>query len=746
MRENPDQYGTLINQPYILLGLEGNNETYNNGTISGICGDVYIGLNTIRRTSYISDKVGEEYPVGEVVDGKVRSRTVCDPPDNWDYNENGPWNPLQLPKSGDMADPKNWAGLRTASIPLNYDQVATDQDEYGLPPYNYYEAWKKVTSPSDAFYFGTLSHLNMFWAETRVCPWLRQTGEGSQIETKKVYFPKLKDLELDSTFLGGSEEFGVDWNLGWLNEYHVRVEQPSKAQLAKKAFLKILIDKILPALFIWGLASIESAVEATAKGAISALFVGVYTYVKLNYFTDERINDMIGIPNCRTDAEGATTDRWVEGLQDNYWMYNWDYSEPLKIDVRMGLPDPYYTCNCETETVNYVMYSAISREGIDMDGYLSVSPYNRIEIPTNTGKLQLLFENGSGFYAITTDRILVLTEPPSSIPTISGGSLMISGASNLQEPRPLFHELKEGYAGILDPKSSIATPWGQLIIDETQRKIFMFTGNSAIPISDNNAKRWFQKNIPFKCEGCRDEKQQYGFSAGIDYVNEMIFITKHDCECSWTIGYSVRDKWWHSFYQFYPQFYLWNRANMFTFEKGEIWKHSENEKHLSYYGKTVPYILEVSLYKKGEYGVNIPFSWESVIIDTSVREGELLGILETFNKIAIHGEIVSTGNNIIKVLKNSTDRYAKHIDDKSYVGAIRNANKFNINDLRNYLTEGMPPVNFGCPYDNIAVVSNDDKCPEDLYGDYLLMRLEYSGEKELIIKSLLHQIDVRMDG
>lgn len=745
LRENPDQYGTLISQPYVLLGLEGNNETYKTGKISGICGDIYVGLDTVRRTSYISDKVGEEYPIGAVVDGKVRSRTVCDPPDNWDFNENGAWNPHELPKSGDMANAKNWAGLRTTEYPLNYyEVVATDVDDDGLP--TDYALWRNQNSPSDVFYFGTLTHLNMFWAETRVCPWLRQTGEGSQVDLKKVFFPNLKDLVLDSTFLGGSEQFGVDWNKGWLNEYHLRVEQPSKAQLAKVFFLKMLINFITPIGYALLLAQVETSIGAASAALMTPILVAIWTYVKLNYFTDERIFDMVGIANCRTDAEGAGTDRWVEGLQDNYWKYNWDYSENLKIDVRFGLPDPYYTCNCEKETVNYIIYSAISREGIDADGYLSVSPFNKIEIPTHTGKLQLLFENENGFYAITTDRILILSEPPTSLPTISGGSIQIGGASNIQEPRPLFHELNEGRIGILDPNSSIATPWGQLIIDEVQRQIFLFSGRYAEPISDYRARRWFQENLAFKCKGCRDEKQEYGYSAGIDYVNEMIFITKHDCECSWTLGYSVKNKWWHSFYTFKPYFYFWNRANMFTFENGEIWKHTDSNKHLSYYGKSASFIIEIALYVKAEYGLNMPITWLSTTIDTTVKNNELLDTFETFNSIAIHGELVSTGQNQVKILEFSTDRYKRHVDDKSYVGAIRNANKWNVNDLRNYLDDNMPPVNNKCPYDSIAAVTNNDKVPKDLYGDYLLMRLEYSGEKELITKSILHRVDVRMDG
>ncbi len=749
LRDNPDQYGSVISQSYVSLNLSGTSKSLETHSVSGICGDVYIGYDSIRRTSYISDKVGEEYPIGEIVDGKQRSRTVCDPPDNWDFNEMGAWNPMKLPKSGDLANAKNWAGLRTTlgGHPFTFDEVVRfDIDSEGFP--NNYNNWSKVTSFSDVFYPSTLTHLIGFWGETRVCPWLRQTGEGIQRYNKKVFYPNLKDLELDSTLMGGSEEFGVEWDLGWLNEYHVRVEQPSKAQLVKKFFYKQLINTLMPigeALF---LAQVDSAVGAATTGLITPILIAIWVYIKLNYFTDEKINELCGIPNCRTDSEGGIGDRWIEGYQDNYWKYNWDYSENFKIEVIYGLPDPYYTCNCELETTNDIMVSAKKMEGAAYDGYLSVSPFSKLSIPLHSGKLQLLFTYGNGYFALTSDRIMVVKDPPTSIATAMGGSLRIGGASNLTEPRPYFEELIEGRWGTIDPNASIATPWGQLIIDTAQNNIHLFNGRSVETLSNNKMRRWFQNNMSFNCQGCRDEKQEYGYSTGIDYHNEMIFITKRDCECSWTLAYKIPDAetkgGWHSFYEFKPQWYFWNRKDFFTQNLDKLWKHGVGQDFLKYYDKNHSYIVEIILSLKGKYGENIPYLWKSTELDTVMRENELFDRMGTFNKIAIYGDLMNTGVKEMQVMSRN-DRVAMTIDDKDYCVVKRSGTRFNINDLRNFAKENSIINIDNCPFNDIAKVSKDI-VPENLYGDYFIMRLIYNGNNELITKSVIHTVNVRDDG
>ena len=744
IRENPDQYGSVINQSYVPMGLEGNIKSLENGNITGIAGDVYVGYNTIRRTSYISDKVGEEYPIGEIVDGKQRSRTVCDPPDNWDYVEMGAWNPLKLPKSGDLADAKNWAGLRTYTKPFTFKEVTElDIDDEGFP--NNQNGLNSHIPPRDSFYPGTLVHLNHFRAETKVCPWLRQTGEGLQAVTKKVFYPNLKDLELDSTLMGGSEENGVDWKMGWLNEYHIRVEQPSKAQLLKKFFLKQLINTILPVgegLFI---GSVETAYNVVATGLISVVLLAVWTYIKLNYFTDERINEMCGIPNCRTDIEGGNSDKWLEGFQDNYWKYNWDYSQKMKIQTYMGLPDPYYTCTCEDETVNYAMISGKKKEGID--AYLGINPFSKIEIPLHNGKLRKLFANDNGFFAQTNDRTLVLYEPPTSVTTVSGGQIRLGAGGQLREPRPIFEELPEGRWGVQDPNASIPTPWGQFFIDEEQRAIYLFSGRKAENLASEKYKmsRFFWENLPFKCKGCRDEKQEHGYSVGLDYERELIFLTKHDCECSWTMAFSIKGMFWYSFYDFAPKYYLWNKNALYLPEKTELWRLYAGEDNLKYFGKSVPYKIEIPIYKEIEKGVVGAFQYNATILDTVVQNGELLDRMESFNKVAIHGDLMSTGLKGIRVI-DPNNQEEDTIEDRRYVKLHRSGTKFYMNEFRNNLDYDKVPVIKGCPYDEIAKIRENDDIPDDMYADYFMMRLIYEGNNELITKSVQHRVDLRTDG
>ena len=189
LRNNTNQYGSLVNQVYISTGLSGHSGSITNGVgrTEGICGDAYIGFNSVKRSSYISDKVGDYYNIPAMDNTKRSPRTVCEQPETWDQDILGLWYPTKLPESGDVGNAKNWAGLHTS-------YTRTD---------NYIEAIAGTEFPaSEAYYPRTLNHMNYFIGESRVCPWLLQTGAGSQIELKKVYYPNLKDLDLDPTLTG----------------------------------------------------------------------------------------------------------------------------------------------------------------------------------------------------------------------------------------------------------------------------------------------------------------------------------------------------------------------------------------------------------------------------------------------------------------------------------------------------------------------------------------------------------------
>lgn len=333
-REVPDLYGSVDGLKYIDLGVVAT-QVHANGTkaIEGICGDTWIGPYTKKRTSYVSNKQGNFFNPPNKPGSPCRERSCCDSPEDKIFEYMGiDYYPTHLPKSGDIYDPKNYAGLHT---------VSGDCGAYGKSK-TAAEASTVADSESDFYWPRVLKGLVHTIVESHVNPALLQTGPGSQVIEGKVYYPKLKDLYLDSDAPNKHP-----WEESFINRFYCALVQPSLSQLTRKTALRTFLNAIVPILTLLFLKDIEAVLDGVLSVAIVSAMNSMWVLMTNTLFTDERLNKMFGIPTCKRDEEGGDLDEDIEQFEDHYCKYNWDYSTVNDIESYYAFPLPFNTCDCD---------------------------------------------------------------------------------------------------------------------------------------------------------------------------------------------------------------------------------------------------------------------------------------------------------------------------------------------------------------------------------------------------------------
>lgn len=314
VREIKDQYGSVPGMKFIDTGVKANGRT---SDTRGFCGDVYIGPYSFVKKGYVSDKVGEIFGT------KDRDRTVCDSPDdlllqNLDIN----FYPTRFPKSGDKSDARNFAGGFL-------DFPALSVQGGNLDPVN------------DFYYPKVTKSVIVTWLESRNNPWKRATGIGDQVEAGLAYYPKLKGMHLDSYVARD-----LPWEESFANRFYYRVEQPSPAQLMRKAIIRNIMEIILPALGFLELSTKQLPTDITSYFYILPGLIAYWKLAKDVLTREDYLNKMVGISDCKIDSEGGEPDNHITNFEDNYHHINAQYQVITNENYYKTMPLNYNTCDC----------------------------------------------------------------------------------------------------------------------------------------------------------------------------------------------------------------------------------------------------------------------------------------------------------------------------------------------------------------------------------------------------------------
>jgi hypothetical protein len=622
VRDLPNQYGDLSNMPYFPILEAGN---HNQNSIEGMCGDIFIGPHSFVRTSYVSDKVGDLFPISNMVPGKA-DRCVCDSPEDAVHSVIGAWNPTELPKDGDAADPKNWAGLHTDTVSHNWTTANTR-----LPF-------------SDYYYPKVVKTLITYWGEFEVNPYMRQRGD---LLNEQVYNNIKPVFGLDSSIDSNS---GVGWDDDYLNQFYWEVEQPSRWKITQKTLIRSLLVLIAPALGITTLFTADTALEFItnlgATGAVTAIWMEMLKVL----FNNKKLEELFQIGECKMDSEGGEKDNYINNFFQNFSKYNKDFTIQNNIEVFYGLPAPYYTCDCSDcskKTTNEVYISDEQKQNSQIDAYGVVRPKNFLNVRASYGDLIDIFIENGGLYAHTTDQWIPLQYARTLIPTntsdiILGQGPLLGGGMGPAEGTV------EGFGGLLSRQHAINTQYGRIFLDYKARRLFLFSGGKIKELSDISVYSHFRNKLPY-CGAATDCDNQHleglDIALGLDPRLERILITKRDSiqDSSWTMSYSLKFQNWVSFHSYIPRFYVWDRARMITSDGTNFWSHDVKDKYQTYMGKYYPHVVRFRINDRDI----LHEQFKGAMLDTYAIINSsglsLNGRRVTFNKIWVHNDYQSSG-------------------------------------------------------------------------------------------------------
>lgn len=736
-RLNKSQYGSLENIRYANLGLRGLPLADNAGgsyvRTSGLVGDVSVGKWSHKRTAFISDKVGnylnEDYTqtatsefLGPV---SARSRGVCDPPNRrgWRMKEFlGFWNPQRLPATGDKKDPKNMAN----AYPTLSNAAAV-------------AAGGPIT---DLYYWRTLTHLNHLFVESRVHLKYRITGTP---ESRDVFYENLKGLALDTT-LGGAEP-----EEAWLSDFHCVHKQPSQKQRRMKEAIRTFICVVLPMIMLGGVAGMDSPMDVSTTMLVSPAFVIMWLVLVYNVLTPKKIDDIIGAPKCRLDNNGAQDENCLRGLRDNVSEYSWGFSNVNTLNTFIGMPHPYNTCDCdgrgEPPAIQNTIYTSnIQNPESSFDAYRNFQANAYTALTQEKGTIQRLFVWNSKLYADTTDgRFLLQKRSPAGT---DGEAFQYLGEGDLY-PIPIMIQdgTMGGFAGNQDPNSLIVTKFGVVSVDAEANRIYIYDeGFNDLSSLKFKMSKFLDKNMPFLGTGDRDQMSSEGshYTFGYDPVLERLLITKHDSGqaegASWTLSFDLTQSHYRSFHSYVPEFYFWNRKQLFSVKDGKVYRHLQGG-YTNYYGEQHPFfVTTVVAGVSSNNNTRARFDLHSMLLDTEINDGNLRNIRQPADRLLVWNDRQTWGwTNLVQKDKLDLNEATSEIAGQTFV-EYEDKGMWALNFARDYIeSDGAPPViypNYGFDIQpNISNINQSETTwtsARKFNGKYAQAKLEFTDSSKQI--------------
>jgi len=565
IREMPRQYGSIVGAKYIDLGLYAKKGQRN---VSGLVGDSFCGPFSVRRTSYISNRVG--------------NTTFIPSPRKWAgfFRFLGFGDPTAPPESGDLRDPKNKAN-RYPNMTLN-------------------EAAAAGQGTGSVYYPGVLKTLVWFWSQSRVNAHYRQRGDE---DLGEVHARNLGKLYLDSAV-----PVGTPWEQCFLNRWYKEILRASRFHELLRPVVRIGIILGVPIYFIIHGFAIHGNLDFILGFWIRiALFLIIWMLAWIWVFTVSRINRMMGLEEQLNDNEGGAQLEHLRQWEDQYTGYSTEYNVGGNVSSSTGMTDPYNVCDCDdckeadystsessnSGINNLIYYSQIQRTETEINAFKNVLEGDYAEMQSNSSQIQRLITMNNQIFAVTTDGWYRLSYAGDV--NYRGVEYLLGNGRALGKPHRIGEGVKEGYYGCIDPNSIIVTPQGALFIDAKSTAVCLFTGAEIKVLSDHNTFSLMQRYLDFCAAGlCRDQKNEgHWYSLGYDPEQERFLVTKRDAQGgnSWTLSYDYKNHEWIGAHSYVPNFYFNDRMKFFSVQGNTIWRHHSETSKQIFYGQYHPFTI-----------------------------------------------------------------------------------------------------------------------------------------------------------
>lgn len=457
------------------------------------------------------------------------------------------------------------------------------------------------------------TQLISFPVESRVNLGFQGSGDSAFEST----YRDLNGQIFDSTFEGGGD--GA-YERSWMDRFFATMNENPRWKYILRTILNfVFVFGIGIYLIITGLIILTHALTGTEVGfvitimsivaagmGIGLMVIGfIWIIAWSNTDLDNRmIDNLLKITDCfpdkrpKSDGDGDAEmkDSRVQGLEDNFYQYNYDFSLVNKIEPVLGLPAGFDPCHCPNDITYPIWHSNPQNPESSKDAYRNFKTNGYFDIPTSYGPPKRMSNIGSNVYLQTTDARFQII---SGDIELGSDVYLQTGGRFLRYPQLILGSIQEGEGGTNDPNACQVTKWGDVVVDVEARQIYLFTGNSNQAIGDFGMTKFLDNFMDFEDkEAVRDEKaiKGVGYSLGVDNARNVLFITKKDRrgdkDRSWTLSFSMEDQAWIGFEYFTPLHYSWDRFKMFSLDKGTMWRHNKVGEFSTVYGERVPMIID----------------------------------------------------------------------------------------------------------------------------------------------------------
>jgi hypothetical protein len=220
--------------------------------------------------------------------------------------------------------------------------------------------------------------------------------------------------------------------------------------------------------------------------------------------------------------------------------YNKQYSAINNVKVNITIPTFF------KEVTNYPNRSIFSYGSFESDlvDKYRLFPTNQFhDIPKDRGVIKDTFVFNNNFYHHTEYGLWLSYFNPNTTQATSQGEIVLGNGGIFKIPSKLVLDIKGGYMGTKD-KSGTNTPFGRVFLDHYQSKIFLFSGEGPIEISDLGLFSFFR--------GFVNTTDKY--SMGYDWANKRLLIS--NISKGRAISFYPKTQTWTSLHNFAPTAYL----------------------------------------------------------------------------------------------------------------------------------------------------------------------------------------------
>lgn len=516
-------------------------------------------------------------------------------------------------------------------------------------------------------------------------------------------------------------------------------------------------------------------------------FYGITSFLcesdyNLDYRHGENIKEKNFYPNVG-DTNEWTQEFFVPMYEDNYFLYNTDYSKQNTFNPNFVLNNDYNQSKelCKSQHPNRLIYSLQDNDQNEQfDGNLIFLANNYYEFPKSGGKLLIVrgLENGK-VLVVQENRASVFNSYITLQTNVATATVGSNTLFNQQAPAQ-FMQTDLGFGGSQTP-AIVSTEFGHYWVDNKRGQVLVKT-EGIQNIVKPEEEWWFKENLPFKILkdfpefDITNNFKYIGMAITYDARYKRIFFTKRDvelrpeykgvvqyngqfftykddkfditsskyfCNKSWTLSYNPLFKNFVSFHTFTPNYYTLEQAYFssgvnYSFddpsEEG-LWHHNlTNKSYQVYYGKLKPFIFEFSIGSKYANKVLEGVEYISEFYRFQDNLSSYLVQDKTYNKALVYNQNQTSGLlELVPKQKNNRMQFIQYPKQKPESREILVENIENLWRFNNFFNvaqlNGQPILTFDC--DNIAYRSpnplaikyNSQYLKDLMRSDYHVIRL-----------------------